>query len=374
MKYPDVMTVSELAKFLRLPRSSVYRLAREGAIPGVKVGRHWRFHLKAVEQWLGYSADKLQPNNLGAQYTSQESHDISEQSKLLGKFDVRVNQLATGKFRGRLDSVKTPQILMYKQYWGRKAEAFGVVPEDHIFLGASADSRGAGLHWCNTTLANQRFAVGTPGDDVDYVIANDCHVVALLIEPDTLVHTVGQQAFESLTSHRTAQFDSAASRRLIRAVTETINYYSQKPEPMDNSFDARAIESRLFEILNRCLETSGSQDQTESASRRRLYVRKAIARIESIDMPLTALELAQKVGVSQRTMNYAFQEEFDMTPCTYLQVHRLNAAHRELKRTDPQASSVTNIALKWGFGHAGRFSQLHKMFFNEAPSEALSQA
>ncbi|MGB6896945.1 MAG: helix-turn-helix domain-containing protein, partial [Dehalococcoidia bacterium] len=41
---PAVMTVEEVAAYLRIPRSSVYKLAQEGRIPCQKVGRHWRFN------------------------------------------------------------------------------------------------------------------------------------------------------------------------------------------------------------------------------------------------------------------------------------------------------------------------------------------
>ena len=374
MTYPDVMTVTELAEFLRLPLSSVYRLVREGAIPGRKVGRHWRFYRKAMEQWLGYPADELQLENLGAQYECQESFDISEQAKLLGKFDVRVNQLASGKFNGKLESVKTPHTMMYTQYWGRKAEVYGVAPENYLFLGASIDWRGAGPQWCGTTLDHQRFAIGKPGDCVDYVIPDRCYVVGVMMNLDWLVRAVGRPAFDLLISRRTTQFSSASGRRLIAAVTGTIRRYAKHPELMDNSFEVRALESRLLEVVNDCLEPSDRQDRVESASKRRIYVRNAIARIESADQPLAVVELAGKVGVSQRTLNYAFQDAFDMNPCTYLQLHRLNAAHRELIRTDPQATSITDIAFKWCFNNAGRFSQLHKKLFDEKPSETLSRA
>lgn len=47
-----VMNVQEVAMYLRIPKSSVYKLAQEGRIPCQKVGRHWRFHRKAIDQWL----------------------------------------------------------------------------------------------------------------------------------------------------------------------------------------------------------------------------------------------------------------------------------------------------------------------------------
>lgn len=52
-----VMTVEELAEYLRIPKSSVYKLAQEDRIPCQKVGRHWRFHLGAIERWLARDGD-----------------------------------------------------------------------------------------------------------------------------------------------------------------------------------------------------------------------------------------------------------------------------------------------------------------------------
>jgi excisionase family DNA binding protein len=376
MTNPEVMTVKELAQFLRLPVSSVYRLVRDGTIPGVKLGRHWRFYRKAVEQWLGYSTAERHAKNLGIHYKSQQCFDISEQPKLLGKFDVRVNQLARGKFNGALEEVQTPQVTVYKQYWGRKAEAFGVMPQGYIFLGTSADAQGSKLQWCGTPLAHQLFAVGKPGDNVDYVISNRCTLAGLMIKPEILVSAVGQKAYDLLISHRTAHFTSAASRQLIATVSGMIHSFAKDPELKGDFIEVRsaAMVSRLFDALANCLESSGRQEPIRSASRRRFYVRNAIARLEFADRPLTAMELAGMVGVSQRTLNYAFREVLDMVPCTYLQLHRLNAAHKDLKQADPKASTVTGIALKWGFGHAGRFSGLHKKFFNERPSEVLHRA
>jgi len=50
---PDVLTLNEVAEYLRIPRSTAYKLAQEGKIPGQKVGRHWRFRRAVVDRWLG---------------------------------------------------------------------------------------------------------------------------------------------------------------------------------------------------------------------------------------------------------------------------------------------------------------------------------
>jgi len=52
----DILTVEEAADLLRIPRSSVYKLAQEGKIPAQKVGRHWRFHRATLLRWIAGQA------------------------------------------------------------------------------------------------------------------------------------------------------------------------------------------------------------------------------------------------------------------------------------------------------------------------------
>lgn len=49
---PQVLTIDELSDYLRISKSSLYKLAQEGKVPGQKVGRHWRFHRSAIDDWL----------------------------------------------------------------------------------------------------------------------------------------------------------------------------------------------------------------------------------------------------------------------------------------------------------------------------------
>lgn len=48
----SVLTIEELAVYLKLSKSTLYKLAQEGKVPGQKVGKHWRFHMLAINAWL----------------------------------------------------------------------------------------------------------------------------------------------------------------------------------------------------------------------------------------------------------------------------------------------------------------------------------
>ena len=48
----EIMTLVELAKYLKVSRSTIYKLSRAGELPGSKVGKSWRFHKEAIDRWL----------------------------------------------------------------------------------------------------------------------------------------------------------------------------------------------------------------------------------------------------------------------------------------------------------------------------------
>jgi excisionase family DNA binding protein len=47
-----VITIGELAEYLHVHRSTIYRLLKKGELPGFKIGSDWRFNVEAVDQWL----------------------------------------------------------------------------------------------------------------------------------------------------------------------------------------------------------------------------------------------------------------------------------------------------------------------------------
>lgn len=49
---PTVMTLEEVARYLRINKSTVYRMARDGTLPAWKLGNVWRFKKESIESWI----------------------------------------------------------------------------------------------------------------------------------------------------------------------------------------------------------------------------------------------------------------------------------------------------------------------------------
>ncbi len=54
----DIMTIREVADYLKLTEKTAYRLAAEGKIPGFKVGGSWRFRRSEIEKWIDRQSEK----------------------------------------------------------------------------------------------------------------------------------------------------------------------------------------------------------------------------------------------------------------------------------------------------------------------------
>ncbi len=54
----EILTIKEIAEYLKLNEKTAYRLASEGKLPGFKVGGSWRFKRIDLEKWIEEQKDK----------------------------------------------------------------------------------------------------------------------------------------------------------------------------------------------------------------------------------------------------------------------------------------------------------------------------
>jgi AraC-like DNA-binding protein len=96
-------------------------------------------------------------------------------------------------------------------------------------------------------------------------------------------------------------------------------------------------------------------------------VARAIALIEEHpEAPYTIGDVARHAGVSARRLQQGFREHLGMTPTEFLRTTRLERAHRDLLDGE---DVVTDVALRWGFQHLGRFAQAYRQQYGMLPSE-----
>jgi AraC family transcriptional regulator, ethanolamine operon transcriptional activator len=92
---------------------------------------------------------------------------------------------------------------------------------------------------------------------------------------------------------------------------------------------------------------------------------------DSLCEPITIAGLSQAVGVSERTLRYAFASVYRESPKQHFLRERLAAVRRALDAPATATATVTSIATDHGFFELGRFAAQYKAAFAEYPSETL---
>jgi transcriptional regulator GlxA family with amidase domain len=121
------------------------------------------------------------------------------------------------------------------------------------------------------------------------------------------------------------------------------------------------------------------QVSVDGRAARRRPRRELIARVDAflrdnIGEPVTVAELSRMAGVSERTLRAAFHDVLGLSPKQYAIRQRLAAAHEALSAADPSTTTVTDVAMAYGFFELGRFAGRYRDAFGEVPSRTLRQA
>ena len=130
------------------------------------------------------------------------------------------------------------------------------------------------------------------------------------------------------------------------------------------------------EIIDRILSIlTDNHIVTKSRSRKR-DIAISIAEnyiSDSTSEVVTIPELCDVANISERTLEYAFRERYGMTPKRVTLVYRLNMVRKQLRKTEPRAALVSEIARQYGFWHMSQFTADYQRQFGELPSETLKQ-
>jgi len=79
-------------------------------------------------------------------------------------------------------------------------------------------------------------------------------------------------------------------------------------------------------------------------------------------------QIAAELNTTLRSLQTGFREVYGMTPHVYRTSLRMSSARTDLRRG---SGTVSEVAVRWGFFHLGRFSVQYKQMFGESPSVTL---
>ena len=157
-----------------------------------------------------------------------------------------------------------------------------------------------------------------------------------------------------------------------------LSWSASAPGVIDQSAAADAFDAALMACLNR-LRSDMARDSKTVKGRPRVIDQKTMSNIAGLieSQPhsvASAQDLVALSGISERTLQAAFNKYYDLSPARYIQLRRLHQARKILTRGDDHEISVSAVATSLGMWDLGRFAGRYRSVFGELPSVTLKRA
>lgn len=308
-------------------------------------------------------------------FIHQNINDFDQFCASVVNWDLDYRQLDAGGFSSELLVCGTDKLQFTHARLGRKMLQKGISPQGLFTFGVLADPS-IRIYWRNIEISADMIFVFPEGGELCGTTFSDFNVYVVSLHEDRINHYCallglpdirqligGNEAFECNGQKM------AALRRWFRQTKNDLIYteLNERDMPCLIEFESVMIP-KLLSILS---DHNQSVCQNLHRKRDRALLAAETCLQSAGNGFVTVAELCHEANVSERTLQYAFQERFGMTAKSYSMAMRLNEVRKQLKDSNPGKHSVADVARQNGFWHMSKFGVDYKRMFNELPSKTL---
>ena len=210
-----------------------------------------------------------------------------------------------------------------------------------------------------------------PGDEFDLTTQHGSSLMGLGFSPE-LVTWLEDRTGKPLALGDTLSLETPEGKSLHRYLNFIWDEIQNGGALLNSTLATLEIENSVAALFYAATQRSNQTTETGGALARPDYLMRAEEYIRAnLSRPLSVLDVATAAGVSPGTLSRVFRRHRGVTTREFIEQHRLNAARENLLAAAPDSTTVTEVALKWGFTHMGRFAVNYRRTFGEKPSETL---
>lgn len=297
--------------------------------------------------------------------------DVDEQARIFKGWNLDYTQISRGAFSGSSSIASIGGVRVLVEHLDKVILQRGSVPAGRIAIAVPLELDGH-ARMCGHVSARDSLHVFSGIEEFEF-FSPDQHVLANVeINVDQIgsdaLRTFARALYETRMSPVVPMHEATAQRfrdvlRHALAITVT---QTQRERTV-------ALQGAILSVLSEALEGEAVglvRTGAPHASHAALVASTQRCLETAETCPLSIAELCGRLGVSRRTVQYAFQHVLNLNPVAYLRAVRLNYVRRALRAGE----LVTAAATKWGFLHLGNFAQDYREMFGELPSETVRRS
>lgn len=307
----------------------------------------------------------------------QRFDDFDHYQETAHRWSLDFKQMDNGRFQGDLILLDVNKIQLASTVYNRKFEQGGITPKGFRSFAIPFDNPEL-LIWRGKRLSNNNMVVFPKSREVNAISEPGFSVYTISLAQEIIDSYIEGTPGASLSLLDTKDGIFELPGKAINRMRQQLHYITKQintsPEIIQTKAFQQIFSREIPSIILSNLFSSNIIEKTPPARFRDISLKKAVEYIKSCtnEMP-SVIELCLIAGVSERTLEYAFKENYGFGPKEYMNKQRLNHVYLALKKADQEKAKVGDVAQRFGFWHMGQFGVDYKKLFGELPSETLKK-
>jgi len=290
-------------------------------------------------------------------------------------WNLDYRQLETGRFSGELLMFGNNTTIVGREKLGRRLHQTGASPQGLITLGILVNPK-TRIHWRNYDVSGDMLCIFPQGGELDSITHDDFDVFPISISEEILNQTCELLELPDITAlinnNEVFRCNTHKLSELRSWLLSVYHVLITGTAAIRNTRYLKQIEQGLADRLVRILAEDHQPVSIKPLRKRDKALLAAVNYIAEFGSDeITIPELCLVANVSERTLEYAFRERYNLTPKRYTFLHRMNNVRKQLRKASPNKGTISEIARLHGFWHMGQFSTDYKKIFAELPTETL---
>ena len=290
---------------------------------------------------------------------------INRYNKTIKNWDLNYKLLSKNDFSAELHMIFNDNFSLAKEKLSGKIEQKGNTEKGLIVFGIPVEN--SSFYWFDKKIGNNTLVV-FPKDN-SFEVISDSNYVSYVV---SIKETKFFNTMEKLGVKKNLEIFNGKPQELVLNKNFSNRFVKLFDYFLNTNLKNKNKNSALIDSIIICLieylDNTKIKNFSSQLNKKDSALKKAVDIINKQSNTLFSIpQLCALVGVSERTLQNAFKEKYQVSPSDYIKAFRLNKVKQEIYNT--KTKSISEIAGKYNFWHMGQFAKDFKKQFGILPSE-----
>jgi len=296
-------------------------------------------------------------------------NDFDEYAKFVRQADLEHSQLSSGSFSGSLVQLIHGPVIISHHKMNQKILQRGAGVNGYLTFLLPGNMQ-QDIIWRKSRLKGNVIGVLQGKMEHDCITPENFVGVPVSIENDyliKLIHSLGYSKIIKYLKHKEVfTIDELKAQNLHKMVMKCLHN--------ETNDLASEINNILLILIQSLYESVENDDSIQPIRINKMQIFSQARDFIHANSENTILvsDLCSNMGVSERSLRYAFERTAGLSPKKYINHCRLNKVRTDLK--SGYFEKIIEVAHHYGFWHTGQFAADYLKLFGELPSSTFKSA